>query len=146
MTRYLLDTNVLVYLHDGADHRRRHRARDVLVQVGAAQSAALTAQVLGEFASVALRKLQPPLHPSAVLKQVERLRRRFPVHPITSAVVEEALRGVQRHKLGLWDAQLWASARLHQIAVILSEDVHPGSLDGVSWVDPFDPDLDPAAL
>ncbi|MGH9113692.1 MAG: PIN domain-containing protein, partial [Acidimicrobiales bacterium] len=137
-----LDANVLVYLHDGRDSGRQKRARAVVDRVGSARTAALSAQVLGEFASVAMRKLDPPLPAVTALAQVERFRRRFPVHPVTAAVVEEALRGVDRHRLGFWDAQVWAVARLHQIPVVLGEDSRPGSLDGVRWVDPFDADLD----
>lgn len=34
MTRYLVDTNLLVYLHDGSDAERRVRARAVLLHLG----------------------------------------------------------------------------------------------------------------
>lgn len=146
MTRYLLDANVLVYLHDGRDPDRQERAHALVRHVGRERRAALSAQVLGEFASVALRKLAPPMPAVDVRAQVERFRRRFPVHAVTSAVVEEALRGVEHHRLGYWDAQVWAVARLHQLDVVLGQDTRPGSLDGVRWLDPFDGDLDVGSL
>lgn len=146
MSRYLVDTNLLVYVHDRSDETRRQRARAVIKRVGIAQTAALSAQVLGEFASVGLRKLDPPLPPSILLAQIERLSRWLRVYPITAGVVEEALRGVERHRLGFWDAQLWAVARLYQIPFILSEDTHPGGLDGVRWLDPLAPDFDVRTL
>jgi predicted nucleic acid-binding protein len=146
VTRYLLDANVLVYLHDGRDRDRRERARAVVRHVGRARQAALSTQVLGEFASVALRKMSPPMAAADVRAQVERLRRRFPIHPVTSAVVEEALRGVEYHRIGYWDAQVWAVARLHQIDAVLGQDTRPGSLDGVRWLDPFSPKFDVETL
>lgn len=106
----------------------------------------LSAQVLGEFASVAMRKLDPPMPAADVRAQVARFRRRFPVHAVTSAVVDEAVRGVEQHRLGYWDAQVWAVARLHQIEVVLGEDTRPGPLDGVRWLDPLQPDVDIASL
>lgn len=53
--RYLIDTNVLIYPHDGSEPVKSARAIAVLSHVNAAQSAALPVQVLAEFASVALR-------------------------------------------------------------------------------------------
>jgi predicted nucleic acid-binding protein len=146
VTRYLIDTNVLVYLHDGRDAGRQQRASRVVRHLGQTRRAALSTQVLGEFASVALRKLEPPLPPAAVRAQVGRVRRRFPVYPVTGPVVDEALRGVTDHRLGYWDAQVWAVARLHQIDVVIGQDSRPGTLDGVRWLDPFTEDVDIDAL
>jgi predicted nucleic acid-binding protein len=143
---YLIDTNVLVYLHDGSDDERRQRAAQVVAKVGRAGTAALPVQALTEFAAVALRKLDPPLAPEQIRTQIDRLVQRFPTHPVTPSIIDEALRGVEAHRLPFFDAQIWAVARLHQIPVILSEDHRPGNLDGVRWLDPFAPALDPSSL
>jgi len=46
-----------------------------------------------------------------------------------------------------WDAQLWATARLNQVEVLLSEDFQDGRvLGGVRFVNPFAPSFDLAAL
>ena len=61
---------------------------------------------------------------------------------MTPLVVAEALRGVRTHRLPFWDAQLWATARLNQVPVILSEDFGPGTvLDGIRFVNPFADDF-----
>jgi predicted nucleic acid-binding protein len=65
--RYLIDTNILVYLHDPNEPAKRARAGAVIQHLAAAQSAAIPAQVLAEFASVTLKKLKPPLEPDAVI-------------------------------------------------------------------------------
>jgi len=71
----------------------------------------------------------------------------FPVLPLTGPVVLEALRGVGEHMLYYHDSQIWAVARLGQVAVILSEGFNPGTiLDGVSFTNPLDPEFDLAAL
>ncbi|MBK8253209.1 MAG: hypothetical protein IPK82_11155 [Polyangiaceae bacterium] len=44
--RYLIDTNGLVYVHDGTDTAKSTRAAEVLRGVRAARSAALPAQAL----------------------------------------------------------------------------------------------------
>jgi predicted nucleic acid-binding protein len=62
-------------------------------------------------------------------------------------VVLEALRGVREHLLSYYEAQIWAVARLGQVAVILSEDFNAGTvLDGVSFTNPLEPDFDLAIL
>jgi predicted nucleic acid-binding protein len=146
-TRYLVDTNMLMYALDRREPEKRARAREVLRRVGGAGTATLPAQVLSEFANACLRKLEPRPEPGTVRREVERLMLVFPVLPITAPVVLEALRGVGEHMLSYYDAQIWAAARLGQVGVILSEDFNPGAvLDGVSFANPLDPAFDLAAL
>lgn len=49
----------------------------------------------------------------------------------------ETLRGVQTYQLSSCDAQIWATARLHQIPLLLSEDFNQSTLEGVRIVNPF---------
>ena len=137
--RYVVDTNLLVYALDRREPEKRERAREVLRRVGGAGTAALPAQVLSEFGGACLRKLEPSPDPTTVRREVERLMLAFPVLPLTSPVVLEALRGVREHLLSYYDAQILALARLGQVAMALSEDFNPGAvLDGVSFTNPLD--------
>jgi predicted nucleic acid-binding protein len=77
-TRYVVDTNVLVYALDRREPEKRERAREVLRRVGGAGTAALPAQVLSEFANACLRKLEPRPDPGAIRREVERLMLAFP--------------------------------------------------------------------
>jgi predicted nucleic acid-binding protein len=118
----VVDTDVLVHALDRREPEKRERAREVLRRVGGAGTAALPTQVLSEFANACLRKLEPRPDPTTVRREVERLMLAFPVLPLTGPVVLEALRGVGEHMLSYYDAQIWAVARLGQVAVVLSED------------------------
>jgi predicted nucleic acid-binding protein len=145
--RYVVDTNVLVYTLDRRQPEKRQRAREVLRRVGTAGTAALPAQVLSEFGGACLRKLEPRPESEAIRREVERLMLAFPILPLTGPVVLEALRGVREHLLSYYEAQIWAVARLGQVAVILSEDFNAGTvLDGVSFTNPLEPDFDLAIL
>ena len=136
---------MLVYALDRREPEKR--AREVLRRVGGAGTAALPAQVLSEFANACLRKLEPRPDPTTVRREVERLMLAFPILPLTGPVVLEALRGVGEYMLSYYDAQIWAVARLGQVAVVLSEDFDPGAvLDGVSFANPLEPEFDLAAL
>ncbi len=69
------------------------------------------------------------------------------VPAVTLLVVLDAGRGVRDHRLSYFDAQLWATARLNQIPLVLSEDfTHGRTLEGVRFLNPFEPAFSPAAL
>ncbi len=54
--------------------------------------------------------------------------------------VLEAGRGVRDHQRSCYDAQIWATARLHQVSVVFSEDFSDGSvIEGVRFANPFAP-------
>ncbi len=62
----------------------------------------------------------------------------WPVLDLTPLIVLEAARGAYQHQMRIWDAQIWATARLNQIPVILSEDFSDGAvIEGIRIVNPF---------
>ncbi|KRT65341.1 MAG: PilT protein-like protein [Candidatus Rokubacteria bacterium CSP1-6] len=143
----LLDTNVLVYAYDRAEPGKQRRALDTLRRLVSSGRGRLSAQVLAEFFQAATSKIRAPLSSADAYGQVAALIRAWPVLPITSLVVLEAARGVRDHRLGYWDAQVWATARLNQIAVVLSEDFADGHVvDGVRFLNPFSRAFDLASI
>jgi len=143
MAPILIDTNVLVYAFDQNDTQRQDRALGLLQQLELSGTGRLSVQSLAEFFSAATRRLRPPLTPAEALIQLERLSSAFQVFDLTMQVVLEAARGVRDHQLAYWDAQLWAIARLNQVAAVFSEDFSSGtSLEGVRFVNPFAPSFD----
>ena len=63
------------------------------------------------------------------------------------AVTFEALRGAQRHSMSVWDALIWSAAKLNQIPYVLTEDAEHGRfLEGVRYLNAFDPAFDPRVL
>jgi predicted nucleic acid-binding protein len=66
---------------------------------------------------------------------------------ITGAIVLEAVRGVRLYQMAYWDAQIWASARMNQIPLVLSEDFGEGVIiEGVRFVNPFGSNFNIEAL
>jgi len=145
--RYLLDTNIILYLHDASAPARQARAIEVLRRVGVGPSAALPAQALAEFVNVALRKFSPPLDFDTIYRQVSGLAQVFPVFPLTPVVILEATRGTRDYQFAYYDAQIWAIANLQRIPVILSEDFNTDAvIGGVEFVNPFADTFDLATL
>jgi predicted nucleic acid-binding protein len=132
---YVLDTSILLARIDGRDPEKTARAEAVLANVVARQTAAIPAQVLGEYARNALRFGVPP---ATVYSDLEDYATALPVLPLTAPITLEAVRGVQQHKLAYFDAQIWACAKLNQVPIILSQDFNIGAtLEGVTFLDPF---------
>ncbi len=49
--------------------------------------------------------------------------------------------------MSIWDALIWAAAKMNGIPYVLTEDARHGRvLEGVTYVNPFDPEFDLAPL
>ena len=138
MAAALIDTNILVYAHDHADPAKAERAIKTLDHMQSTQSGRLSAQILAEFFVVVIRGRGPLLSVRRAIRQIDLLSRAFQVLDITQMIVLEATRGVRAQQFSYWDSQIWASARLHQIPVVLTEDFQDGaSIEGERFVNPF---------
>jgi len=134
----VLDTNILIYAHDRADPARQAQAIQALDHIHANGIGRLSTQTLGEFFAATTRGTQPLLTAANASQQIERWVSSWIVFDVTPLVVIEAVRGARMHKLSYWDAQLWATARLNQTPVILTEDFSTGAtIEGVHFVNPF---------
>ena len=141
-----LDTNVIVYEMDHDDARRHRQAAAVVRRLGRGRSC-LSQQVLSEFANVLVhpRKLNLPATEAALA--IRRLASVVSVLPVTTRVVISALGAADRWGLHFYDAQIWATAALNNVPVVLSEDFEHGlQLGPVRFLDPFDEGFDVAEL
>jgi predicted nucleic acid-binding protein len=144
---YLVDTNVLVYAYDRSDPAKQRRAFDVLNRLAAANQGVLSAQILSEFFVVVTRKIPNPVPVAAAAHSVENYLRSWQVMSITPPLIYEALRGVNQHQMSYWDALVWATAKLNQVPVVLSEDFQHGRiLEGVRFMSPFSDGFDVSSL
>ena len=138
MTGFLVDTNILVYAYDRSEVVKKARARDALDWLESNDAGVLSTQVLGEFFTSVTRKLVYRLSAIEGQRSVQRYLNTWRVVPVTSAVVLEATRGSVAYQMSYWDAQIWATAKLNQIPVVLSEDLGGRRpIDGVAFANPF---------
>ena len=136
--RFLVDTNILVYAYDISEKDKQKRAAQILNALYEIDAGVLSTQILSEFFVVATRKIQNPLTVHQALKSISNYINSWYVIDINSFVVLEAIRGVKAHRFSYWDSLVWATARMNQIPVVLSEDFSHGStVDGVKFVNPF---------
>ena len=114
------DTNVLLYLLS-ADAGKADRAESLLAEGGT-----ISVQVLNEFASIALRKLDMPV---AELREIlEPVRNVCQVEPVTEDTHDRALALVERYGFSIYDAMLIAAALRAGCNRLYSEDLQHGQL------------------
>ena len=138
MGEVLIDTNILVYAHQPAEADKYSKAVDTVETLADARQGRLSAQILGEFVSATTRGRRPILTTDEALDQMALLADAIPVLDVTRLVALEAARGVRQHRLSYYDAQIWATAKLNQVATVFSEDFQDGQrLEGVQFVNPL---------
>jgi predicted nucleic acid-binding protein len=127
-----------VYAHQPAEalkYAHAVRAIEALTDRGLGR---LSTQVLGESVRATTRGRRRILTIEQALAQVALLADALPVLDITRMIVLEAARGVRQHRLSYYDAQIWATARLNQVATVFTEDFEDGRrLEGVQVVNPL---------
>jgi predicted nucleic acid-binding protein len=135
----LVDTNVLVYAYDRSEPHKQAQAIRVLDRLAATSLGVLSTQVLAEFFVTVTRKITAPMTVEQAHTSVENYLASWPVLDMTGLIVLEAARGVRDYQFSYYDAQIWAAARLNQVPLVFSEDFNPSKIEGIQFVNPFDP-------
>ena len=112
-----IDTNVLVYWVDGGP-------RADTVEKLLAGNAAISVQVLNEFANVLIKKRAMPLEDVMALTQT--LVDVCEVFDLSVRTHQVALQLMAQYKFSLYDANIVAAAGLSGCSVLYSEDMHSG--------------------
>lgn len=98
----------------------------------------ISTQILSEFFITVTRKISDTLTLEQAEERVINYCQIWPVLQINEMIVLEAIRGVRAHCFSYWDAQVWATARLNQAGLVLTEDFsHEQSVEGVRFINPF---------
>ncbi len=136
--RVFIDTNILVYIYDSLDAAKQERAIAVTDQLIRSGKAVISTQVMGEFFMATTRTRRSLLTPAEAVERMRNYLGACHVVDITRLISLEAIRGVETHHFGFWDAQIWATARLNQIAEVYSEDFATGAVvEGVQFTNPL---------
>ena len=118
-----VDTNVLVYAHDGGAGKKQDRAIDLIARLNLTANGATSIQVLAEFFSVATRKL------GMTSSDAEEVVADFAVWRIHRPNHDDLIRAIhlqRRYRVNWWDALLINSALELGCSVLWSEDFNDG--------------------
>ncbi len=142
-----LDTNILAYAYDRGEPVKGPSAWSLINGVFASGWPILSTQVLAEFYWTVTRKLAPPLSHDEASAEINRFHILGRIVPVTWLLIERALQFVGTYQLPLWDGQILAAAALNGATRVLSEDFqHRQTIEGVTFLNPFAPDFDPAEI
>lgn len=134
----LIDTNILAYAYDTTEPLKQKRAMALLDDLAERGIGTITSQVMAELFVVITRKLRNPVTVEDAVRSIAQHARAWQVLDVTPIIVLEAARGVRDHSMSFYDAQLWATAKLNQIPLVLSEDLADGSvIEGVRFTNPL---------
>lgn len=132
-----MDTNVLVYAHDGTAGEKGTRARELVQELWRSGEGCLNVQVLEELFVTLTRKVPRPLDADGAALIVSD----FSAWRTHAPVASDVMAAIDIHRLAgisFWDAMIVRSAAKLACPVLYSEDLNEGQVyDGVSVVDPF---------
>jgi predicted nucleic acid-binding protein len=133
--KILLDTNLWVYLYSKDPVEKYQRVEEILRTHP--QSIQISTQVLGELFHVLTRKKFTSETDAVAI--IASLVNSFPVLPIESATVLQAMEVKQKYGYSYWDSLVLATALLHNCSIVYSEDMHHGQLINTTLriVNPF---------
>lgn len=130
------DTNVLLYAisREPAEAAKAARANELLGE----RDLGISVQVLQEFYVQATRATRPDAIPHGDAVELVESFQRFPVAPITPALMRAALATRDRFRISYWDAAILEAARTLGCEVVLSEDLSDAvDYGGVRVENPF---------
>ena len=116
MTKCAVDTNILVYLYDASDDRKRQISESLLIT-----SPVVSSQVISEFLNTAKRTLKLPKN--EILTKAIQLFNKCEIIPINQTTLEKALVLIQRYDFQLFDSLIVASALQAGCTFLYSEDL-----------------------
>ena len=135
--RRFVDTNIVVYAYDSAVPEKSAQAQRILQDGVVNDNLAVSAQVLGEFFTVATRRIQEPLTADEAAAAIDALTP-IPVVEIDRQLVERAIDTHKRYEIAYWDALIVAAAERAGCVEVLSEDLNAGQrYGGVVVSNPF---------
>ena len=130
-----LDSNILVYSIDDNSPEKQRKARAIVASAIGRPGFMVSAQVLNEFANVALAKLRLTLEEAGRFVAVFR---RMKVVSVDCAWTERALQIKAQYGTQFYDSLLLAAAEANGCDEFWSEDLNDGQLYcGIRAVNPF---------
>ena len=135
--RRFVDTNVLLYAHDGSAGIKQEQARALVEQLWESREGCLSVQVLQEFFVTTTRKIPKPLDAPAAARIIDDLAH-WHVHAPDAADVLAAVDIHQQTRASFWDAMILRSAKELGCGTLHSEDLNPGqAYEDIQVSNPF---------
>ena len=123
MSKYFIDTNIVLYANDKRDPQKQCKARTLVVDLMRKGIGVVSTQVLQEYASAAMTKLGQP--EEVVLRQLTLLET-LEVVGQTPRMIRRAVELKKTYRISFWDACIIANAEEAGCTTLYSEDLNTG--------------------
>ncbi len=114
-----VDTNVLIYLHDSSDERKRKIAENIL-----ADNPIISTQVISEYTNVTRRLLD--LSKPELLIQTAKLFENCEIVQVSCGTLNAAAELIIKYQLQIFDSIIVAAAIEAGCTILYSEDMQDG--------------------
>ncbi len=128
--RFFLDTNIFVYSFDRTAAAKNRRATQLIREALSTRKGIVSYQVVQEFFNLALRRFAEPLSVPEAEQYLGAVFRPLLAVQSSPALVSEALRLTDRHRLSWYDSLIVAAAIDGGCGVLYSEDLQHGQRFG----------------
>ncbi|MBF0510797.1 MAG: PIN domain-containing protein [Candidatus Omnitrophica bacterium] len=125
ISRYFIDTNILVYSVDSHDKHKQKMSRMKLIELEKNRNGIISTQIIQEFYITSVKKLKT--NPVIAKQQVERLSS-FEVIEIDVPLIKEAIDLSIVNQFNFWDALVMCCALKSQCDFLLTEDLSHGQM------------------
>lgn len=123
--KYFIDTNILVYSFDKTSPTKQKKSKELLKEFFDREDYFVSIQVLNEFCSAALKKLNPPLKTERIKEFISSFPGRK-ILPISRATVLSSLGIMDKYKLSYWDSLIIATSLENKCTILYTEDMQNG--------------------
>lgn len=128
---FAADTNVLIYLHDKSDDRKRKIAENIL-----AENPKIPAQVISEYLNVTRRLLNLPK--TEIITQCALLLKDCEIVPVSHNTLTEAANIIDKYGFQIFDAIIIAASIQANCSILYSEDMQHGFvINNMTVLNPF---------
>jgi predicted nucleic acid-binding protein len=129
--RIAADSNILLYLHDKSDKRKRDIAKNIL-----SDNPKISTQVISEFINVARRQLDMPK--ADIVAYCADLLKDCEIIQVSYDTLTNAAALIQRYGFQIFDSIIVASALEANCTILYSEDMQHGLvINKLTIVNPF---------
>lgn len=126
-----VDSNILLYLHDKSDERKRSTAKNIL-----SDNPKISAQVISEFLNVARRQLNLPK--ADIIAYCADLLKDCEIIKVSCDTLTSAVALIRRYDFQIFDSIIVASALETNCTILYSEDMQHGlAINKLTIVNPF---------
>jgi predicted nucleic acid-binding protein len=120
--KVFVDTNILIYLYSVDEPEKRQAAEKAII----GKDCVISVQVLNEFSSVCLRKLNIPVQ--QILAAIDEITLRMSVFIINADTVRQALLLSSYYHYSYYDGVILAAAMQSGCETLYSEDMSDGQV------------------